>query len=104
MAMDKEEHTHLEEWARQYGGTAILGFICTLLIGGKFLHHVLHRRGLICGALIVPPAMLSGILGLIWFSVMDKVDPEITNDLSAGLEAVKGNLINFVFAALILTS
>ena len=102
MAMDKEEHAHLEDWARQYGGTAILGFICTLLIGGKFLHHVLHRRGLICGALIVPPAMLSGILGLIWFSVMDKVDPEITNDLSAGLEAVKGNLINFVFAALIL--
>jgi hypothetical protein len=46
--------------------------------------------------------MLSGILGLIWFSDMDIVDSEIAPDLGAGLECVKANLINFVFAALIL--
>lgn len=33
---------------------------------------------------------------------MDKVDPELAADLGAGLECVKGNLINFVFASLIL--
>lgn len=33
---------------------------------------------------------------------MDKVDPELAADLGTGLECVKGNLINFVFASLIL--
>jgi hypothetical protein len=64
MKMDQLEHANLEEWATNYGGTAILGFICTLLIGGKFVHHIFQRRGLVCGALIVPPAMMSGVLGI----------------------------------------
>jgi hypothetical protein len=34
--------------------------------------------------------------------MMDKIDPEIAGDLGDGLECVKGNLINFVFASLIL--
>jgi hypothetical protein len=63
MIMNPEEHSKLEEWAQNYGGTAILGFICTLLTGGKVLHHMLQRRGLICGALIIPPAMMSGVIG-----------------------------------------
>lgn len=62
--MDHLEHANLEEWAQNYGGTAILGFICTLLIGGKFVHHIFQRRGLVCGALIIPPAMMSGVLGI----------------------------------------
>lgn len=33
---------------------------------------------------------------------MDKVDSALANDLGVGLEYVKGNLINFVFASLIL--
>ena len=33
---------------------------------------------------------------------MDQIDPELAGDLGAGLECVKGNLINFVFASLIL--
>lgn len=33
---------------------------------------------------------------------MDKVDSALAADLGVGLEYVKGNLINFVFAALIL--
>ena len=65
MVMNSVEHKNLEEWAKNYGGTAILGFICTLLIGGKFLHHMLQRRGLVCGALIIPPAMMGGVLGTI---------------------------------------
>ena len=66
MTMDNIEHKNLEEWAKNYGGTAILGFICTLLIGGKFLHHMFQRRGLICGALIIPPAMMGGVFGMIF--------------------------------------
>ena len=100
--MNMIEHTHLEEWAVKLGGTAILGFICTLLIAGKFLHHVFQHRGLVCGYLIVPPAMLSGLLGLLWFIAMDYVDPVFTRDLGDGLSGVRINLINFVFAALIL--
>jgi len=89
--MPQQEHSDLEEWAKLFGGmnatfysrtfifhsfinvvgTAILGFISTLLIGGKFLHHVLQRRGLIFGIFIVPPALLSGLLGLLWFAIME---------------------------------
>lgn len=43
--MNSQEHADLEEWARTFGGTAILGFISTLLLGGKLLHHVLSMRG-----------------------------------------------------------
>ena len=64
MVMNQIEHENLEEWAKNYGGTAILGLICTLLIGGKFFHHVFQRRGLVCGSLIIPPAMISGVLGI----------------------------------------
>ena len=103
-----------------------------MLIGGKCIHHMFQRRGLMFGLFVsssflliyhlfllltffkskklyhdieykvVPPALLSGVLGLIWFCIMDRVDPELTSDLSMGLEALKGNLINFVFASLIL--
>ena len=100
--MNQIEHHHLEAWATQLGGTAVLGFICTLLITGKFLHHVFQFRGLVFGCAIVPPAMLSGLLGLLWFSIMSFIDPVFTNDLGDGLEGVRVNLINFVFAALIL--
>lgn len=100
--MNGVDHERLEVWVTQLGGTAVLGFICTLLIAGKFLHHVFQHRGLVCGLLIVPPAMLSGLLGLLWFCVMDWIDPVFTNDLGSGLAGVRMNLINFVFAALIL--
>lgn len=100
--MNSVEHKHLEDWALKLGGTAILGFICTLLVAGKFLHHVFQHRGLVCGIMIVPPAMLSGLLGLLWFSLMDTIDPVFCKDLGDGLSGVRTNLINFVFAALIL--
>ena len=45
MAMNTKEHEDLETWARTFGGTAILGFISTLLLSGKLLHHVLSMRG-----------------------------------------------------------
>jgi Na+/glutamate symporter len=86
----------------QYGFTAILGFLCMLLLLGKFTHHAFSKRGLVFGLFIVPPAVIGGFIGLLWFGVMDNIDPAITADLGRGLEDVKINLINFVFAALIL--
>lgn len=100
--MESAEHTDLETWARKFGGTAIFGFISTLLLAGKFLHHILERRGLVFGTLVIPPALLSGLIGLIWFSSMEFLDPIITADMRLGLEAIKSNFINYVFAALIL--
>ena len=58
--------------------------------------------GLVFGYFIIPPSIISGILGLVWFSIIEMFDPMMTSDLRAGLDALKGNLINFVFAALIL--
>jgi hypothetical protein len=61
------KHASLEAWAKKFGGTAMLGFICTLLIAGKFLHHAFQQRGYLCGYLIVPPAvsLISAIVTII---------------------------------------
>ena len=37
--MNKKAHEHLEEWVMRFGGTALLGYLCCLLIFGKGLHH-----------------------------------------------------------------
>eukprot|EP01041_Mallomonas_annulata_P000361 gene361-661_t len=100
--MNRLEHDRIEEWAKKYAGLALMGFLCTLLIVGKFVHYIFLNRGLICGIFVIPPALLSGIVGLIWFAIMDKIDPVMTDDLAAGLDMMKSNLLNFVFAALML--
>jgi hypothetical protein len=102
MEAESAEHADLEAWARKFGGTAILGFISTLLLSGKFIHHIFQRRGLIFGVLVIPPVLISGLIGLVWFTGMEFLDPIMTADMRLGLEAMKGNLISFVFAALIL--
>lgn len=92
----------LEEWASMFGGTAILGFVSALLVGGKFVHYILQRRGLVFGTFIIPPAIISGMLGLICFAIMERFDTSMTSDLRSGLDYIRANLINFVFASLIL--
>lgn len=92
----------IEDWAKKFGGTAILGFLCTLLVGGKFLHHAFLRRGLVCGSIIIPPALISGLLGFLAFWIISVVDSQIAQDLGQGLAEIKLNLVNFVFAALTL--
>lgn len=92
----------LEVYAKRFGGTAIIGFICTLLIAGKFTHHMFQRRGLVFGSLIIPPAIISGLLGLLFFIILGYFDEKLALDLTEGLEVVKVNLVNFVFGALIL--
>jgi len=51
---------------------------------------------------IVPPALVSGLIGLLWLAVMKAVDPAMTKDLLDGLDSLKLNLINFALAALTL--
>ena len=94
----------LEEWASTFGGTAILGFVSALLVGGKFVHFILQRRGLIFGTFIIPPAIISGMLGLVCFAIMECFEEarSLTSDLRTGLDYIRANLINFVFASLIL--
>lgn len=64
--MDHLEHVNLETFVTNYGGTAILGFICSLLVAGKFFHSFLGRKGLVFGYIVIPPAMMSGVLGM-WY-------------------------------------
>lgn len=92
----------LEEWARSFGGTAILGLICALLIAGKCTHFILQRRGLVCGYLVVPPALISGLIGLLCLLGLQRVDAVMADDLRAGIESLRCNLVNFVFAAFVL--
>jgi len=49
--MKLEAHQHLEAWITKYGGTALLGYLCFLLVCGKACHHMLTHRGLVCGIL-----------------------------------------------------
>lgn len=100
--MKDSAHEQLEEWTVKFGGTAILGFLCCLLVLGKGCHHMLQKRGLIFGVFIIPSCILSGFLGLICITIGDRFDSGLTKDLLGGLSLVHKNLLNFVFAALML--
>lgn len=52
-----------------------------------------------CRVIVIPAAVVSGIIGLIWLTLMTRLDPIMTTDLIQGLNALKVNLVNFVFAA-----
>jgi hypothetical protein len=65
--MSINDHDILENWTKKYSGTAILGFLCTLLILGKFFHHIFQLRGLVFGLFIIPPALISGFIGIYIF-------------------------------------
>ena len=100
--MKEIDHKHLEAWAVKFGGTAVIGYLCTLLIIGKGLHFFLQKRGLFLGYLIFPPVLLSGILGLGIFAIIAAVDEDMSVKFSGGLDILKTNLVNFVFGALAL--
>ena len=105
MPISSLDHVQLEKWAVDLGITAIVGFVCTLLLLGKVLHHACtaHRKnGRFLGILVMPPAVLSGILGLACLLAVSAMDPVLAVDLDDGLEAVVRNLSTFVFSALIL--
>ena len=99
---DLSEHKVLELWANKFGFTATIGVIFTLLIAGKFFHHAFQRRGLVFGFLILPPAIISGIIGLCITSISVYVDATFTDEMLNGLSYVKSNLTSFVFASLVL--
>ena len=96
------DHSELEAWASQLGATAVLGFVASILIIGKVLHHFFVKNGLLFGVLVVPPAFTSGLVGLAILAWAGTIDAVLADDLSKGLESLKVNLMNFVFSALIL--
>ena len=100
--MKEDAHEHLEEWLMKFSGTALLGYLCSLLICGKGLHHMLQRRGLVFGFFIIPSCILSGILGTFIMTLLYRFDTKLTDDLTHGLSLVHKNLLNFVFSALML--
>lgn len=100
--MKEVDHKHLEAWAVRYGGTAVIGYLCTLLIIGKGLHYFSQKRGLFLGHFVFPPVLLSGILGLSIFAIMAGIDEDMSVQFSGGLDVLKTNLVNFVFGALAL--
>ena len=100
--MIESEHLRLEAWAKSYGVLGLLGFLSTLLVAGKLLHHLLLFRGYVMKYFIIPPALVSGVIGLLWLSAMKKVDSAMAKDLLDGLDSLKLNLINFALASLTL--
>jgi Na+/glutamate symporter len=100
--MIESEHLRLEAWAKSYGVLGLLGFLSTLLVAGKLLHHLLLYRGYVMKYFIIPPALISGLIGLMWLAMMKVVDPAMAKDLVDGLDSLKLNLINFALAALTL--
>lgn len=100
--MKETAHEHLEEWVMKFSGTALIGYLCSLLVCGKGLHHILQRRGLVFGVFIIPSCILSGLVGFICVYFLYQFDEKLTVDLVHGLSLVHKNLLNFVFAALML--
>jgi len=96
------DHVQLENWALGLGATAILGFVCTLLILGKVLYFAFTRKNLFCGYLVLAPSVLSGLFGLAALAVFRNLDLGLADDLQSGLECVVTNLQSFVFSSLIL--
>ena len=90
------DHAALEKWALELGVCALLGFICTLLIVGKVIHHIFQRSNKFLGILVMPPAVLSGTVGLISMLVINSFDSVLADDLNNGLETVVANLQNYI--------
>lgn len=54
------------------------------------------------GAAVVPPSVVGGLLGTVWFISMGKLDEPMASDLNSGFSMVKTNLVNFIFTSFIL--
>jgi hypothetical protein len=105
----------LENWVKRFGATAIMGFICLLLLGGKFIHYNCCVRmsgggpngsgagtGSGMGFVVIPPALLGGLLGLIVYIIISTFNSELAVDIRTGISSLRINLVNYLFAALTL--
>lgn len=98
----KDSLLSINKWTENYVPTIILGSLCSLLVLGKLIHNLLQRRGLSFGVLLIPPCFISGLIGLLGFTIVDTIDHDIIFTLSNGLRALKGNLVNYVFSSFVL--
>ena len=69
--------------------------LCSLLLLGKLVVYYVQRS-------YIPPSVIGGVLGLISLTLVDMVDATFNADIKFGLEILKKNLVNFLFASLIL--
>ena len=69
--------------------------LCSLLLLGKLIVYFAQRS-------YIPPSVIGGFIGLICLTIVGMIDVQFNTDIKLGLELMKKNLVNFVFAALIL--
>lgn len=50
----------------------------------------------------MPTAVLGGLVGMVWFISMGRLDEPMATDLNTGISMVKTNLVDIVFTAFIL--
>jgi hypothetical protein len=92
----------LESWVTRYGSTAIMGLICLLLLAGKILHTHIVSRYVTISTVYLPPALMGGLLGLLCYLIISMFDEALAMDIRVGMDSVRINLVNYVFAALML--
>ena len=85
-----------------YSPVVVLGFVCTLLIIGKVIHFKTVRNQLFLGFIALPPAVMSGVLGICSLAIIKSTDPVLAGDLQDGLERLVSNFHSFIFSSLIL--
>ncbi len=101
-ALNAASHLELESWALTYAPVAILGFVCSLLIIGKVVHFKGLRNHLFLGFLAIPPAVMSGLIGIAALASIQSVDSVLSEDVRQGLERLVTNFQSFMFSSLIL--
>jgi Na+/glutamate symporter len=113
--MTPEEHDRLEEWAKKYAVLGLCGFLSLLLILGKAIRlpQISFFNPTSSGSsgggsrppinLSIPPAIVSGLIGLFWIGIMEYLDDTLTLDLNLGLDSFKLIMVNFMFASMILS-
>ena len=93
--MKADAHLQLMKWAEMFGSTFLFSVLCSLLMLGKLLLHLVQKHH-------IPPAVIGGLIGLFLLTMVGHLDSAFGDDITQGLEVLKKNLVNFVFAALIL--
>lgn len=94
----KNFHNRYEEFTT----IIVLGFVCSTLITGKLIHHYFQKKRLFFGILIIPPAILSSLMGYLFISFLEKFYNKKASQFIFEIDKLQENLVVLAFAALIL--
>jgi hypothetical protein len=89
-------------WVSGFSGLGILGFLCTLLLLGKVLHHGSQNRGGCFGILAIPPVFISGLLGIGMDILFYTYSRDLGFAMEFGMQQFRKNMLSFTFAAVML--